>query len=107
MRLSVRDYFIIYSVSLSTFLCTLATRTKVRHPLKSSLPPFSLSVGYAQSGLQAGSTMTGCTFVPVGGGDINIQDILPAGSNIDTGDVNIQTLNTYGQTIATYSYYLR
>lgn len=65
----------------------------------------SFTVGYQQKGLQAGSTMTGCTFVPVGGGDVNIQDILPAGSNIDTGDVNIQTLNAYGQTIATYSYY--
>ena len=42
---------------------------------------------------------------PVGGGDVNIQDIKPAGDNIDTGDVNIQTLNAYGQTLATYVYY--
>ena len=62
-------------------------------------------VGYQQKSLQAGSTMTGCTFVPVAGGNVNIQDIKPTGDNIDTGDVNIQTLNAYGQTIATYSYY--
>ena len=49
--------------------------------------------------------MTGCTFVPVGGGDVNIQDIKPSGDNIDTGDVNIQTLNAYGQTVASYVYY--
>ena len=49
--------------------------------------------------------MTGGTFVPVAGGNVNIQDIKPNGDNIDTGDVYIQTLNAYGQKVATYVYY--
>ena len=49
--------------------------------------------------------MTGGTFLPVAGGDVNIQDIKPSGDNIDTGDVYIETLNAYGQMLSLYSYY--
>ena len=65
----------------------------------------SLPVGYQQKGLQTGFTMSSATFVPVGGGDVNINDIKPNGSSIDEGDVNIQTLDALGHTVATYVYY--
>ena len=65
----------------------------------------AIIVGYAQKNLQSGSTLTGSTFSPVGGGDTAIQDIKQQGENINTGDVNIQTLEAYGRTLATYIYY--
>ena len=49
--------------------------------------------------------MSGSTFVPVSGGNVNIQDITPAGDTIDEGDVNIQILDAYGRTTAAYVYY--
>lgn len=62
-------------------------------------------VGYQTKSLQAGFTMTGVTFLPVTGNGVDIQSIIPAGDNIDTGDVNIQTLNAFGQTDDMYTYY--
>lgn len=44
-------------------------------------------------------------FLPVSGGNINIQDIVPSGDSIDEGDVNIQTLDAYGRTTEAYVYY--
>ena len=49
--------------------------------------------------------MSSATFVPVGGGDVNINDITLTGATIDDGTVNIQTLNAYGQTTAMYTYW--
>ncbi len=49
--------------------------------------------------------MTGATFLPVTGSGVDIQSIIPAGDNINSGDVNIQTLNAFGQTVDTYIYY--
>ena len=51
--------------------------------------------------LQNGSTAT-ANMMPV---SMDIQDILPAGSNIDYGDVNIQTLDAYGRKVDMYTYY--
>lgn len=49
--------------------------------------------------------MSGATFVPVGGGDVNISDIKLDGATIDDGTVNIQTLDAYGRTTAMYTYW--
>ena len=62
-------------------------------------------VGYAQKQLRTGFTMSSSTFVPVGGGDVNIQDIKPNGDSIDEGNVSIQTLDAYGRMVALYTYY--
>ena len=49
--------------------------------------------------------MSSATFVPVtGGSDTSINDIVPNGDSIDEGTVNIQTLDGYGRTTATYTY---
>ena len=65
----------------------------------------SFTVGYQQKGLQTGFTMSSATFVPVGGGDVNIQDIKPNGDSIDEGNVSIQTLDAYGRMVDLYTYY--
>ena len=62
-------------------------------------------VGYAQKKLQQGSTMTAATFVPVSDDGVSIQQILPTGDNIEYGDINIQTLDAFGGTVDTYTYY--
>ena len=62
-------------------------------------------VGYQTKSLQAGSTMTGATFLPVAGNGVDIQSIFPTGDNIDAGDVNIQTLDAFGRTENMYTYY--
>ena len=49
--------------------------------------------------------MTGNTFVPVAGGDLNLQDIVPTGDSIDEGVVNIQTLDAAGRTTGMYTYW--
>ena len=61
-------------------------------------------VGYAQSGLRAGSTMTGAQFFNVGSDSaVNLQDIKPTGD--DTSDnVIIQTLDAYGHGVAMYNW---
>lgn len=48
--------------------------------------------------------MSSATFVPVTGGNVNIQDIQANGASVDEGTVNIQTLDGYGRTTATYTY---
>lgn len=48
--------------------------------------------------------MSSATFVPVGGGDVSINDIKPNGASVEEGTVNIQTLDGYGRTTATYIY---
>lgn len=49
--------------------------------------------------------MTAATFVPVSGDGVSIQQILPTGDNIEYGDINIQTLDAFGGTVDTYTYY--
>ena len=49
--------------------------------------------------------MTAATFVPISGDGVGIQQILPAGDGIEYGDINIQTLDAFGGTIDTYTYY--
>ena len=51
--------------------------------------------------LQNGFTAT-ANMMPVA---LPIQDLLPKGDNVDSGDVNIQTLNAFGQTVDMYTYY--
>ena len=48
--------------------------------------------------------MSSATFVPVGGGDVSINDIVPNGDSVAEGTVNIQTLDGFGRTTATYVY---
>lgn len=60
-------------------------------------------VGYAQSPLLEGFAARGASFIPVSGGEYNLQDIVVTGytgENVDT--VNIQLLDTLGNTVATY-----
>ncbi len=49
--------------------------------------------------------MTASTFLPISGESVNIQDIKPQGTDIEYGDINIQTLNAFGGTTAIYTYY--
>ena len=48
--------------------------------------------------------MSSATFVPVGGGNVDISDIKPNGDSVDEGTVNIQTLDSLGHTVSTYTY---
>ena len=62
-------------------------------------------VGYKAESLQAGATLTGSVFVPVSGESVNIQDLIPAGPDIEGGNVYIQTVDAFGLTLNTYTYY--
>ena len=48
--------------------------------------------------------MSSATFVPVSGGDVSINDIVPNGDSVEEGTVNIQTLDSLGHTVSTYTY---
>ena len=58
-------------------------------------------VGYAQSGLKSGFTMTTAQFLDVGSSSVNLDMLAPTGD--DTSDnVAVQTLDAFGREVATY-----
>ena len=60
-------------------------------------------MGYAQSGLRSGFSARGASFIPVGGGNYNLQDIAVSGYEGENADtVNLQLLDSMGYTVATY-----
>ena len=67
--------------------------------------PTSFIVGYAQSGLREGATMTTAQFVGVGtaGGVIDLQDLKPQGDDC-VDNLNLSTLGPYGDTLITYTW---
>ena len=63
----------------------------------------SFSVGYAQSGLKSGNTMSTAQFLDVGGEPMDLQSLAATGD--DTSDnVVISTLDAYGFTVDTYAW---
>ena len=64
----------------------------------------SLLVGYAQTGIKLGGTITTPLFVNIGSSEaVDLQSIIPTGD--DTSDnVFIQTLDAYGRTVDSYGW---
>ena len=63
-------------------------------------------VGYAPAELQESGLTAGACFTPVGGGDVDLVNLVVTSENKETGaEVSVQTLNEYGQTQGTYFWY--
>ena len=81
--------------------CTTWSRLQIDCICEKHHPPYL--VGYAQAGLRSGFTARGASFIPVGGGSYNLQDIVVSGYEGENADtVNLQLLDTMGYTAETY-----
>ena len=63
----------------------------------------SFTVGYAQSGLKFGATMTTPQFISVNGSTMDLQALIPTGEGV-SDCVVIQTLDAYGRTVDSYNW---
>lgn len=63
-------------------------------------------VGYAQADIDMAGLTAGSCFIPVSGKTIDLTELKVVGYEEATeGDVNVQTLDEFGRTVANYAYY--
>ena len=62
-------------------------------------------VGYDTKALQGGFTAAGASFVNVSDGSIKLGDLKVTGYGDEDAGVTVQTLDAYGRTIETYTWY--
>ena len=63
-------------------------------------------VGYAQTKLQKNGLTIGAQFIPVSGKSFDLVDLKVTGYAESTeADVQVQTLDEFGRTVANYAYY--
>ena len=88
----------------SASLCTCMAQPDLRKASFAGIYQLSLYVGYAQSGLTAGFTMSSAQFLAIGSeAGTELQSIKPTGD--ETSDtVSIQTLDSAGRAVDTYTW---